>query len=51
MSKSVNLKWGVPSRWSFHPISALGSIVATTIRKMRFSLAIHDCELNLIQNF
>ena len=32
------VKWGAPSRWSFHPDSAWGIIETTTIGKTRPTL-------------
>ena len=36
------IKWGVSSRWSFHPISAWGSIETTTIGKTHPSLLMSE---------
>ena len=41
VSLNFFIKWGMPSRWSFHPISAWGSIGTTTMRKMRPTLGGH----------
>ena len=36
--KYHQVNWGARSRWSFHPISARGSIETATMRKMRSTL-------------